>query len=362
MNWEANCGTTAMGILPHTNIERALELALGFDVPFWPQLPLASFYEDMFAQVSIGFPGITVDDEKRRVSFDTGKFYDGLDEYAKHMEDTSSFRLRRGHSLAFHKFLDTQLNDYPAIRGQVTGAVNFGFRIMDEKRKPIIYNEDVRSILFDFIRRKLNVQYEELARKNGNAFVWVDEPGLGWVFTSFSGYNDLQAREDYHDFLKGIKGPRAIHLCLNVNLPYLLSLGLDVLSIDAYQLEIMPRGYTHSLTAFLETGGIMSWGIVPTCSKDLQRETPETLAGRLIGYWDVIAQNTQVSVKKIAQQALIAPARCCIKSVDTFEAGHDMKIMNKNGTHFPETEEKIVEQAFSYVHEISSILKQRFHL
>jgi hypothetical protein len=39
-----------MGIMPHTDIEKALKLALSLDIPFWPQLPKVSFYEDMYAQ------------------------------------------------------------------------------------------------------------------------------------------------------------------------------------------------------------------------------------------------------------------------------------------------------------------------
>ena len=39
-------------------------------------------------------------------------------------------------------------------------------------------------------------------------FVWVDEPGLGWVFNQFAGYNELQAQVDYREFLDGLEGPR----------------------------------------------------------------------------------------------------------------------------------------------------------
>ncbi len=31
--------TTAMGVMPHTDVARALEMAQSLDVPFWPQLP-----------------------------------------------------------------------------------------------------------------------------------------------------------------------------------------------------------------------------------------------------------------------------------------------------------------------------------
>ena len=61
--FQANCGTTAMGIMPHRDIERALKLTLSLDIPFWPQLPHLSFYEDMYAQFSEHFPGIIIDEE-----------------------------------------------------------------------------------------------------------------------------------------------------------------------------------------------------------------------------------------------------------------------------------------------------------
>ena len=46
--FDAGLRTTAMGILPHIEIDAALDLALSVDIPFWPQLPRVSFYEDMY--------------------------------------------------------------------------------------------------------------------------------------------------------------------------------------------------------------------------------------------------------------------------------------------------------------------------
>jgi len=76
----ARCKTTAMGIMPHTDIEKALELALSLDIPFWPQLPKISFYEDMYAQASKNFPGIVVDTENKRLNFNTSRFEQELGE------------------------------------------------------------------------------------------------------------------------------------------------------------------------------------------------------------------------------------------------------------------------------------------
>jgi hypothetical protein len=38
-----NLLTTAMAVMPHTDVSRALEMALSLDVPFWPQLPNYSY-------------------------------------------------------------------------------------------------------------------------------------------------------------------------------------------------------------------------------------------------------------------------------------------------------------------------------
>jgi hypothetical protein len=56
-----NLLTTAMAVMPHTDVDRALEMALSLDIPFWAQLPNDSYYEDMYVQVTENFPGIVLD-------------------------------------------------------------------------------------------------------------------------------------------------------------------------------------------------------------------------------------------------------------------------------------------------------------
>ncbi|MFW6055064.1 MAG: hypothetical protein ACOC9D_04080, partial [Thermodesulfobacteriota bacterium] len=66
--------TTAMAVMPHTDAEQALEVALSVDIPFWPQLPRLSFFEDMYVQAAEHFPGIVLDIKGRKLSFSTQKF------------------------------------------------------------------------------------------------------------------------------------------------------------------------------------------------------------------------------------------------------------------------------------------------
>ena len=69
MGFQGNCKTTAMGIMPHRDIEQALRLSLNLDIPFYPQLPNVSYYEDMYVQASEHFPGIVIDRENQKISF-----------------------------------------------------------------------------------------------------------------------------------------------------------------------------------------------------------------------------------------------------------------------------------------------------
>lgn len=361
LDLQANCQTTAMGIMPHTSVDRALELTLSLDIPFWPQLPHISFYEDMYAQSSENFPGIVIDTANEKIRFDNSKFNQELGDYSLRMSQPETFTLSQKYSAVYHRFLAEDLKDYAAIRGQVTGPVSFGFRVTDEDSRPIIYSEGLRALLFDFIQRKANLQYRQLREKNRNAFVWLDEPGLGWVFSGLSGYNDMQARQDYHDFLTGLEGPRALHLCASVNLPYLLGLGVELLSFDAYQMELMPKGYAGAVTDFLNRGGIIAWGIVPTDSENLGKETPETLASRLLSYWQVVSENTGLPAEAIARQALIAPARCCLKNVGRVGASNEPATCAIEAGPGSTVEEQLVEKAFGYLTALSGILKATFN-
>ena len=82
-----NLLTTAMAVMPHTDVDRSLEVALTLDVPFWPQLPNYNYYEDMYVQAAEHFPGILLDIEERKLSFSTDKFIEELEETMAHFED-----------------------------------------------------------------------------------------------------------------------------------------------------------------------------------------------------------------------------------------------------------------------------------
>jgi len=56
-----NLLTTAMAVMPHRDVDRALELSLSLGAPYWPQLPQGSYFEDMYVQASEHYRGMGLD-------------------------------------------------------------------------------------------------------------------------------------------------------------------------------------------------------------------------------------------------------------------------------------------------------------
>ncbi len=337
LSFAPNCRTTAMGILPHTDLERALKVALSLDIPFWPQLPRLDYHEDMYVQALEHFPGVTIDEAHQRIMFSLPRFYDDLPSYLERADDPGMFSLTRAYSLVYHRFLEEDLTHYPAIRGQVISPISLGLKVVDEDLKPIIYHEDVREVLFDFIQRKVNRQFQELREKHPHAFVWVDDPGLGLIFSAFSGYNEARAKDDLDRFLSGLEGPRGVHLCAKPDWDFLLRSKLDILSFDAFSCGAVIVNY-GSLRDFLERGGVVSWGMVPTYPELLEQETVDTLMGRLEAFWEALGRKG-VDEKTLHRQSLLAPATCNLMNPD---------------------KEKTVEEAFEVLRALSARVREKY--
>ncbi|MFC2034495.1 hypothetical protein ACFLTT_03760, partial [Chloroflexota bacterium] len=64
----------------------------------------------------------------------------------------------------------------------------------------------------------------------------------------------------------------------------------------------------------------------------------------------------------IAEQSLIAPARCCLKNVGQVGANDDSDTSKTVSSSNLTVEENLVEQAFAYLKELSEILKDKFNL
>ena len=278
-----NLLTTAMAVMPHQDAKRALDCALSLDIPFWPQLPRLSYYEDMYVQASEHFPGAVLDMENQRLSFSYDQFLAQLEGALEHMAQPDYFDISPTYSAVYHQFLHLDLKDRPAIRGQLEGPISFGFNVKDQDDRPIIFDDNVRPFMLEFMAQRVNAQLRRLKLMNDNAFMFVDEPGLQFVFSGVSGYGEAAAKRDLETFFSYIERPRGVHLCGNPDWDFLLNLDLEVLSLDMYSNGERFVSYVKSIRRFLDRGGVIIWGMIPTQTENFVKQGLPELASRLQG-------------------------------------------------------------------------------
>lgn len=335
-----NLLTTAMAVMPHTDADRALEAALSLDIPFWPQLPNLNYYEDMYVQAAEHFPGILLDTERRTLAFSMDKFIEELEATMSQYENPATFDVSEEYSVVYHKFLDLDLSDRPAIRGQLEGPISFGFNVKDQNDRPILFDDTVRPFMFDFMARRINVQLSRLKQLNDNAFMFIDEPGLQYLFSALSGYNDNKAKEDMELFFSLVDRPCGVHLCGNPDWDLLLGMNMDVLSMDIYTNAEVFASYAPSIIRFIERGGVIVWGIVPTGFEAFEKENVDTLMKQMESVWEVL-RGRGVDIQHLLSRSMISPATCCLVNPD---------------------KEKTVEKAFAGVLELSGRLQEKYGL
>jgi hypothetical protein len=256
------------------------------------------------------------------------------------MEDPRYFDISPQYSAIYHRFLDLDLSGYTAIRGQLEGPVSFGFNILDQDNRPILYNDDIRPFMYEFLARRANIQLKRLQEKNANAFMFVDEPGLQFLFSALSGYNSFAAKQDMDYFYSLIDRPRGVHLCGNPDWDFLLSADLEVISLDAFTNSEILASYAGSIKKYIERGGVIIWGIVPTNYEPFNRESVDSLIKRLEGIWQSLADK-KIDFDLLLSKSLLSPATCCLINPD---------------------KEKTVEKAFELMRVLSKEMREKYKL
>ncbi len=333
-----NLLTTAMAVMPHTDVDKALEAALSLDVPFWPQLPNYSYYEDMYVQAGEHFPGIVLDMDNQTLKFSLDKFIEEFEETMAHFDEPEYFDVSEIYSVVYHRFLKLDLSSRPAIRGQLEGPVSFGFNVLDQDDRPILFDDTVRPFMFEFMAKRINVQLNKLKQNNANAFMFIDEPGLQFIFSAMSGYGEQKAKTDLDEFFSMLDSPCGIHLCGNPDWDFLLGLDMNILSLDVYTNAEIFAACSQSIKKFLNRGGILVWGMVPTGFEAFEKENLDFLAFKLNTIWQALGKKG-IEIDQIIEQSMISPATCCLVNDD---------------------KEKTVEKAFKMTTDLSHILKQQY--
>ena len=283
--------TTGIGSFPHQDEKEVFHLILNNfpDIPFWPQLPKRSFLESMVIQYSEGFPSLKWNEREQKIWVDTSQGIDEeIEKFYQRVErnELESFQMTENFAKGWRFLKDLSSTNrrekIKYIKGQIIGPITFGLALKDQEGKSIFYDPTLRDILIKHLSLKarwMEKRFQDLF-PGIPTILFFDEPSLSSFGSAFSSLNREDVIHSLNECFGAVKGLKGIHCCGNTDWSVLLSTNLDILSFDAYgYLETLSL-YPKELKAFLERGGILAWGIVPT-SDEIVNADAQSLANRL---------------------------------------------------------------------------------
>ena len=319
---------TAIGSLPYCDEKTAtLLIWQSFDnVPFWPQLAKVSSLEDMIIQYTQNIPGMEVNVEEQLFCFnpETEEFFEKLEEFyldydeiieEKNYEKLEKYGIKEPYTSSIEPFCKNLKSNNPDFaKGHITGPFTWGTSICDKENKCIFYDETYRDILTKALTLKALWQVVKFKESNPNAtpIIFIDEPTMSQFGTS--AFMTVQ-ENDVIESLKQIStiiqqngGLVGVHCCGKADWDMVLKSGINILNFDAYSFAKNLTAYSTQIKTFLEKGGYIAWGIVPTLDVDaLMSSTKESLIEKLE---DGINSLSSKGIEKnlILKQSIITPS------------------------------------------------------
>jgi methionine synthase II (cobalamin-independent) len=314
-----------IGSLPFAEHQQALKLVLDHtpEIPLWIQLPVHKA-ERMVTQFMSGMPGLCSTEERTfidtvRPEFD-GELLNFYEEYMAVAEggidlSGSRFLLDRVSARGFFVFVERlkHLAAAPvAVKGQITGPFTVCTGISDQNKKAIIYDDQLKDAAVKLLALKSRWQTRQLSQFNRPVIVFIDEPALaGFGSSEFISVSRDEIARCLADVIAAVHaedGLAGVHVCANTDWSLILDSDADIVSFDAYSYFDRFILYSDRIKAFLDSGKIIAWGIVPTLQADkLESETTESL----VDQWKSKAGQIEklgVDLKRLITQSLITPS------------------------------------------------------
>jgi methionine synthase II (cobalamin-independent) len=270
----------------------------------------------MTVQFSEGLPFLALQKDQRtlalssrNVEADLIAFYDLF-----LAEDPGQFAVSRAYAPGLHEMvaaLREKPQSYGAyVKGQTVGPVTFAAGIADHDGKSILHHPDLVEALGKALAIRALWQVGELSTSGKRPIIFLDEPylsGFGSAFLPVQRHDVMNLIKDVIHYLRERSGALiGIHCCGNTDWPMIIETDPDIISFDAFSYMDYFLLYPKEIGAFLERGGNIAWGIVPTFAST-GKETVDSLFSLLQkGVARILSWGLGADV--VAGQSLLTPA------------------------------------------------------
>lgn len=327
-SWSGKAYPTLVGSMPHRDADKAIDLILRSvpHIPVWPQLS-AFRAEQMMIQYLEGLPGVDLGSDRIRVRFDAPDFeaelYSFYEEYleveggTKDIDDSRfSFGMESGRTFRrFIEVLRSRPGSLTAVKGQVVGPFTLLAGLKDERDRLVLYDDRMQDVVAKHLAMKCRWQIKHLKEFDCPVIVFLDEPALAGfgssAFISIAGELVQRLLQEVIESVHAEGGLAGIHICANTEWMLAFESRVDIINFDAYSYFDRFALYKDALMSFIDRGGNVAWGVVPTSDPELiRKETPENLVDRWFENIKSITAQA-VPVERILNQSLFTPSCGC---------------------------------------------------
>jgi len=348
----------AIGSLPHNDVQQAM-LVVKKDfssIPFFPQLTNVNKNEDMIIQFLEGLPSFLPSKiENFSLDSESDEFFEAVEEFFTDYEEIicetdceklEKYAITENFSSSFPEFEKIIKETKPFYaKGQIIGPFTLATSLSDNNGRCAIYDETLRDIIVKLLTLKALWQIKRIKEANSSTtpIIFVDEPSISQLGTSayltISEDEVIAMLTEVSDLIKQHGGICAIHCCGKCDWRIPIKSGVDIINLDAYSFAQNLSIYSNEVEKFLNNGGKIAWGLVPT----LDSNALETITIN-----DLI-EKFQTSVKYLTK-----------KGIDEKLIIDNSLITSSCGAG--SLTEKQAQKAMDLVFELSEKLKERFKI
>ncbi len=279
------------------------------DIPFWPQLPRLSFREFMVPQYSEGMPFFRIDQEEQTFWIEKNSSEE-LERFYESWTPASRIAISEDYAAGLHAFVSMIKNSrFDLLKGHVTGPLTFTLGLKDKEGRPVYFDEELREVSLMLLKAKVKWQIDLLRTNTEDVIIFIDEPILSAIGGSgYLGVNPDEALRLLQEITGTIKesgGISGIHCCGNADWPMVIRSNADIINFDAYDYAGTIALYPAEFRDFLEKGGLLAWGIVPT-SDAITAEDPESLRAKFASGFAELAR--RIPEQLLRSNILLTPS------------------------------------------------------
>lgn len=266
---------TGIGSLPHRDRQSGLDFIFRHfpEIPFWPQFPKMG--EEMAADFVGG-------------------------------DDPEGFRL-------FVERLGSADVPRPAaLKGQLVGPLTLSLWTQVNSSAPVFSGDRLDKLLSDLCTRA-EQQTKRLLSLHETVIIFLDEPALSRSEPlPIHPPHLVGLWREVIGSIRSAGGIAGIHCCADPRWDLLFEAAPDILSFDAYRDFFALAACGEQITAFLLSGGLFAFGIVPT-GEEAEKESAERLSDRLEAILGALVPSRfgthdRSATWRLAAQSLVTPS------------------------------------------------------